>query len=74
MVPLPKTNPVLTGERWKQYHSSCGLDYIVNDSWDFVLKEKAADMTHVLQFPYNGEAPGVRALFPCCIWGSAGGH
>jgi len=58
-VPLPKTNPVLTGERWKQYHYATGLDYIVKESWDTVLEEKAADMTHVLQFPYNGEAPGV---------------
>jgi sulfite oxidase len=26
-------------------------------SWKYVLKEKAPDMIHVLQFPYNGEPP-----------------
>ncbi|KAK3308490.1 Oxidoreductase, molybdopterin-binding domain-containing protein [Chaetomium strumarium] len=62
LVPLPKTNPVLTGERWKQYHYACGLDYIPRDSWDTVLKEKSADMIHVLQFPYNGEPPGDRLI------------
>jgi len=64
LVPLPNTNPVLTGERWKQYHSACGLDYITNFSWETVLKEKAEDMIHVLQFPYNGEAPGVSIFSP----------
>lgn len=63
MVPLPKTNPVLTGERWKQYHSAIGLDHIVDESWRVVQEEKSVDMTHVLQFPYNGEAPGVRPPF-----------
>lgn len=62
MVPLPKTNPVLTGERWKQYHSAIGLGHIVDESWRVVQEEKSADMTHILQFPYNGEAPGVRAF------------
>jgi len=55
----PDTNPVLSGERWKQYHYACGLDYIPKDSWQTVLQEKSADMIHVLQFPYNGEPPGV---------------
>ncbi|KAK0721382.1 Oxidoreductase, molybdopterin-binding domain-containing protein [Apiosordaria backusii] len=61
-VPLPTTNPVLTGERWKQYHDACGLSYIHKDSWETVLKEKASDMIHVLQFPYNGEPPGDRLI------------
>jgi len=26
LVPLPDTDPVLSGERWKQYHYACGLD------------------------------------------------
>jgi sulfite oxidase len=30
-----------------------------DDSWKYVLKEKSEDMIHVLQFPYNGEPPGV---------------
>jgi len=29
-------------------------------SWEYVKKEKSADMIHVLQFPYNGEPPRVR--------------
>lgn len=28
-------------------------------SWKYVLEEKAKDMLHVLQFPYNGEPPRV---------------
>lgn len=35
------------------------MDSYTNHSWDFVQKEKAADMIHVLQFPYNGEPPRV---------------
>ena len=31
------------------------------ESWDIVKKEKADDMIHVLEFPYNGEPPRV-----CC--------
>ncbi|KAK0613242.1 Oxidoreductase, molybdopterin-binding domain-containing protein [Immersiella caudata] len=62
LTPLPSTNPILTGERWKQYHSALGLDHIPRDSWSTVLAEKAPDMIHVLQFPYNGEAPGERLI------------
>ncbi|KAK5655065.1 hypothetical protein OQA88_5964 [Cercophora sp. LCS_1] len=62
LVPLPTTNPILTGERWKQYHSACGLDYIHQDSWKTVLEEKSEDMIHVLQFPYNGEPPAERII------------
>lgn len=49
------------GVRWKQYHAALGptLKDIPKESWDTVLKEKAADMTHVLDFPYNGEPPKV---------------
>lgn len=32
---------------------------IPRKSWDVVMEEKAADMTHVLDFPYNGETPKV---------------
>ncbi|KAG7129050.1 Sulfite oxidase like protein [Verticillium longisporum] len=60
LVPLPDTNPLLTGERFKQYHYACGLDYIPRVSWEYVQKEKAKDMIHVLQFPYNGEPVRVR--------------
>ncbi|RYP68167.1 hypothetical protein DL771_006817 [Monosporascus sp. 5C6A] len=57
LVPLPNTNPILGGERWKQYHAALGLERIPNISWDYVQKEKAPDMLHVLEFPYNGEPP-----------------
>ncbi|KAF2117113.1 Oxidoreductase, molybdopterin-binding domain-containing protein [Lophiotrema nucula] len=59
MVPLPKTNPVLEGVRWKYYHYAMGptLQDLPDISWKYVLKEKSPDMIHVLQFPYNGEPP-----------------
>ncbi|KDQ57111.1 hypothetical protein JAAARDRAFT_35713 [Jaapia argillacea MUCL 33604] len=53
-VPLPTTNPVLIGDRWKEYHEVVGLRSIVDVSWEVVQKEKA-DMIHLLDFPYNGE-------------------
>ncbi|KAK4189454.1 Oxidoreductase, molybdopterin-binding domain-containing protein [Podospora australis] len=62
LVPLPDTNPILTGERWKQYHYATGLGHLVDTSWKYVLKEKSADMIHVLQFPYNGEPPRDRLV------------
>ncbi|KAF1999233.1 sulfite oxidase mitochondrial precursor [Amniculicola lignicola CBS 123094] len=57
--PLPDTNPVLEGVRWKYYHYAMGegLKDIPDISWKYVLKEKSPDMLHVLQFPYNGEPP-----------------
>jgi sulfite oxidase len=33
------------------------LKDIPAESWEIVQKEKAADMIHVLDFPYNGEPP-----------------
>lgn len=33
------------------------LKNIPGESWELVKKEKAADMIHVLDFPYNGEPP-----------------
>jgi sulfite oxidase len=64
LAPLPKTNPVLTGERWKQYHYAMGptLEKLPQISWDYVLREKSEDMIHVLQFPYNGEPPRERLV------------
>ncbi|RDW78059.1 molybdopterin binding oxidoreductase [Coleophoma crateriformis] len=64
LVPLPKTNPILEGVRWKQYHYALGkaTQDIPAESWDFVLKEKSPDMIHVLQFPYNGEPPRDRLV------------
>ncbi|PCH39809.1 molybdopterin binding oxidoreductase [Wolfiporia cocos MD-104 SS10] len=56
LVPLPQTNPVLVGHRWKEYHEVLGLRRIVDFSWETVLKEKP-DMIHLLDFPYNGETP-----------------
>jgi sulfite oxidase len=57
--PIPDTNPVLEGVRWKQWHKAIGgpLTDIPEISWDTVLKEKHEDMLHLLQFPYNGEPP-----------------
>ncbi|KXN82426.1 Sulfite oxidase [Leucoagaricus sp. SymC.cos] len=53
-VPLPNTNPILIGHRWKEYHEALGIKNIVDYSWETVLKEKP-DLLHVLDFPYNGE-------------------
>ncbi|KAL0060025.1 hypothetical protein AAF712_013204 [Marasmius tenuissimus] len=53
-VPLPNTNPVLVGHRWKEYHEVLGLKDIVDFSWETVQKEKP-DLIHLLDFPYNGE-------------------
>ncbi|KAG7088040.1 hypothetical protein E1B28_012074 [Marasmius oreades] len=53
-VPLPNTNPVLIGHRWKEYHEVLGLKSIVDFSWETVQKEKH-DLIHILDFPYNGE-------------------
>ena len=38
-IPLPKTNPISIGHRWKEYHEAFGLKSIVDFSWD-VQKEK----------------------------------
>ncbi|PSN74524.1 molybdopterin binding oxidoreductase [Corynespora cassiicola Philippines] len=61
-VPLPNTNPILEGVRWKHYHYAMGpsLQDIPDISWKYVQKEKSPDMIHVLQFPYNGEPPRKR--------------
>ncbi|KAI8978715.1 sulfite oxidase mitochondrial precursor [Trametes punicea] len=53
-VPLPKTNPVLVGHCWKEYHEALGLKGIVDFSWAAALTEKPG-MIHLLDFPYNGE-------------------
>ena len=59
MSPIPDTNPVLDGYRWKLWHQALGgeLDSVPDDSWAMVLKEKHPEMLHLLQFPYNGEPP-----------------
>ncbi|KAL5528033.1 hypothetical protein ACEPAF_7169 [Sanghuangporus sanghuang] len=53
-VPLPNTNPILIGHRWKEYHAALGLQSIVDFSWATVQREKP-DLIHLLDFPYNGE-------------------
>ncbi|KAK5111040.1 hypothetical protein LTR62_005415 [Meristemomyces frigidus] len=57
--PIPDTNPVLEGVRWKQWHEAVGgaLTDVPKKSWDIVKKEKHDQMLHLLEFPYNGEAP-----------------
>lgn len=64
LVPLPKTNPVLEGVRWKQYHYAMGatLQDMPAISWKYVKQEKSSDMLHVLEFPYNGEPPRSRLV------------
>jgi sulfite oxidase len=57
--PIPDTNPVLEGVRWKQWHKAIGgpLTSVPEESWLRVIQEKHPDMLHLLQFPYNGEPP-----------------
>lgn len=64
LEPLPKTNPILEGVRWKQYHYALGgtLKDAPDISWKYVKEEKSEDMIHVLQFPYNGEPPRERLV------------
>ena len=64
MVPLPQTNPLLEGVRWKQYHYAMGntLKDLPDISWNYVKLEKSEDMNHALQFPYNGEPPKVSLI------------
>jgi sulfite oxidase len=59
--PVPDTNPVLDGLRWKLWHKAVGgvLTDVPEESWRVVLREKHPDMLHLLQFPYNGEPPKV---------------
>uniref|UniRef100_A0A8H7XT72 Sulfite oxidase n=1 Tax=Psilocybe cubensis TaxID=181762 RepID=A0A8H7XT72_PSICU len=57
--PIPDTNPVLEGVRWKMWHKAIGGDLwsVPEESWLRVIQEKHKDMLHLLQFPYNGEPP-----------------
>ncbi len=66
LKPLPGTNPVLEGARWKQYHAAMGstLENLPAESWEIVREEKAEDMLHILEFPYNGEPPKVVPPLP----------
>jgi len=59
LAPIPDTNPVLEGVRWKMWHRAIGgpLSNLPEQSWQIVLEEKHPDMLHLLEFPYNGEAP-----------------
>ncbi|KAI0043950.1 molybdopterin binding oxidoreductase [Auriscalpium vulgare] len=53
-APIPDTNPVLIGHRWKEYHEALGISGLVDYSWETVQREKP-DLIHLLDFPYNGE-------------------
>jgi sulfite oxidase len=57
--PIPETNPILEGVRWKQWHRAVGgpLYNVPEESWSRVIQEKHPDMLHLLEFPYNGEPP-----------------
>lgn len=61
LIPLLGTNPQIEGVRWKQYHATRGptLENLPKERWDIMKEEKAEDMIHVLDFPYNGEPPRV---------------
>ncbi|RGP80734.1 sulfite oxidase [Fusarium longipes] len=56
LEPIPATNPVLEGKRWKLWHKAIGgvLTKVPEISWE---TEKHPNMLHLLEFPYNGEAP-----------------
>jgi len=57
--PIPLTNPVLEGVRWKLWHKAIGgpLSDLPEKSWAIIQKEKHKQMLHLLEFPYNGEPP-----------------
>lgn len=59
--PIPDSNPVLEGTRWKMWHKALGgsLENVPEESWKRVLEEKHEDFLHLLEFPYNGEPPKV---------------
>lgn len=63
-VPMPKTNPILVGHRFKEYYAALGptLKNRPEESWQVVQKEKASDMLVVLDFPYNGEPPKMKCI------------
>lgn len=67
MGPIPDTNPVLEGVRWKLWHKAIGGDLwsVPEESWLRVVQEKHKDMLHLLQFPYNGEPPKVGSMYSC---------
>jgi sulfite oxidase len=62
--PIPDTNPVLEGVRWKLWHKAVGgpLRHVPEESWLRVIQEKHPGMLHLLQFPYNGEPPKVNMV------------
>ncbi|BFZ63499.1 hypothetical protein YB2330_004622 [Saitoella coloradoensis] len=59
LKPLPETNPILIGHRWKEYYQVLGptMANWPEESWEIVKKEKGEKIIHVLDFPYNGEPP-----------------
>lgn len=46
LVPLPSTNPILLGHRWKEYHLALGpnLNKIHEQSWEIFKQEKRDNM------------------------------
>ena len=53
LKPLPDTNPVLEGVRWKQFHAAMGttLENLPAESWDIVKQEKAETCYISSNFP-----------------------
>ncbi|KAF7299801.1 Sulfite oxidase mitochondrial [Mycena chlorophos] len=62
-VPLPNTNPILIGYRWKEYHEALGLKSVVDFSWKSRSEslEEKPDLLHVLDFPVrnHGGSPDI---------------
>lgn len=46
MNPLPTSNPILIGNRWKEAHIALGpaLENVPQESWDIALEEKSKEM------------------------------
>ncbi|GHJ83794.1 hypothetical protein NliqN6_0196 [Naganishia liquefaciens] len=57
LKPLPSTNPILIGHRWKEYHMALGphLRDVPEESWKIFKEEKRQNMLVVLDFPMNCE-------------------
>ncbi|PGH00925.1 hypothetical protein AJ80_09087 [Polytolypa hystricis UAMH7299] len=53
----PTSNTMMEGRRWKVMHTALGFPFsaMPSTSWNVIRAEKASEMRHVLEFPYNGE-------------------
>jgi len=53
--PLPSTNPILLGHRWKAYHKALGphLTNAHEESWKIFKEEKKDNMVSRIQESYD---------------------